>query len=71
MSNRFRRFLCFNATRATGTSDIISMPILETNSVNSVLTVRNPADSTTALTITPDAGGTQSTSAHLIIIKLQ
>ena len=47
------------------------MPILETNSVNSVLTVRNPADSTTALTITPDAGGTQSTSAHLIIIKLQ
>ena len=44
--------------RATGTSQIIGL---------SILTVRNPADNSTALTITPLAGGTQPVSAHLVI----
>lgn len=57
--------------RATGTSQIIGMAILETTTINSVLTVRNPADNSTALTITPLAGGTQQVSAHLVITQIQ
>jgi len=57
--------------RATGTSQIIGLAILETTSINSILTVRNPADNSTALTITPLAGGTQPVSAHLVITQLQ
>lgn len=43
--------------RATGTSQIIGLAILTTTTINSVLTVRNPADNSTVLTITPLAGG--------------
>ena len=50
--------------RATGTSDISGMFLVETNTINSVLTVRNP------LTITPLAGGASSVSAHLVIIQI-
>jgi len=57
--------------RATGTSQIIGLAILTTTTINSVLTVRNPADNSTALTITPLAGGTQPVSAHLVITQLQ
>ena len=57
--------------RATGTSQIIGMAIVTTTSVNSILTVRNPADNSTALTITPSAGGTQPVSAHLLITQIQ
>lgn len=57
--------------RATGTSQIIGMAIVETTSINSVLTVRNPADNAAALTITPLAGGTQPVSAHLVITQIQ
>jgi len=46
--------------RTTGTSQIIGMAIVTTTSVNSILTVRNPAVNATALTITPSAGGTRS-----------
>lgn len=53
--------------RATGTSQIIEMTIITTTSINSVLTVRNPA----ALTITPVAGGTEPVSAHLVITQIQ
>lgn len=56
---------------ATGTSDIIGMAIVETTSVNSVLTVRNPAGNAAALTITPLAGGTRPVSAHLVITQIQ
>ena len=52
--------------RAMGTSQIIGMSIIQTNTENSVLTVRNPAGSAAALTITPLAGGVRSVSAHLI-----
>ena len=57
--------------RATGTSQIIGLAILTTTTINSVLTVRNPVDNSTALTITPLAGGTQPVSAHLVITQIQ
>ena len=56
--------------RATGVSQIVEMAIIETTSVNSILTVRNPAGNSTALTITPLAGGTRPVSAHLVITRL-
>lgn len=37
---------------------IVGIAIVTTTSINSILTVRNPADNSTALTITPLAGGT-------------
>ena len=57
--------------RATGTSQIIGMAIVETTSVNSILTVRNPEGTAAALTITPLAGGTRPVSAHLVITRIQ
>lgn len=57
--------------RAAGTTQIVGMAIVETTSVNSVLTVRNPEGTAAALTITPVAGGTRSVSAHLVITQLQ
>ena len=56
---------------STGPSQIVGMVIVETTSVNSVLTVRNPAGNAAALTITPLAGGTRPVSAHLVITRLQ
>ena len=56
--------------RAAGTSQIIGNTLITTTTENSVLTVRNPADNTTALTITPLAGGTRPVSAHLTIIQI-
>ncbi len=56
--------------RATGTSQIIEMTIVNTTVVNSILTVRNPAGNSTALTITPLAGGTRPVSAHLVITQI-
>ena len=57
--------------RDTGTSQIVEMAIVTTTTINSVLTVRNPAGNAAALTITPLAGGTQSVSAHLVILQIQ
>lgn len=57
--------------RATGASQIIGMAIVETTVVNSTLTVQNPSGNSTALTITPVAGGNRSVSAHLVIIQIQ
>ena len=56
--------------RATGTSQIVGTAIITTTIENSILTVRNPAENTTALTITPLAGGTRPASAHLTIIQI-
>ncbi len=56
--------------RATATSQIVGMAIINTTEVNSVLTVRNPTGNA-ALTITPFAGGTRPVSAHLVIVQLQ
>lgn len=57
--------------RATGASQIAGMAIVETSTVDSILTVRNPASNAAALTITPLAGGTRSVSAHLLIVQMQ
>ncbi len=57
--------------RATGTSQIIGLALVETTSINAILTVRNPAGNAAALTITPLAGGTRPVSAHLVITRLQ
>lgn len=56
--------------RATGTSQIIGIALVATSVINSVLTVRNPAGSAAALTITPLAGGTRPVSAHLTITQI-
>lgn len=58
------------AGRATGTSQISQMCMVQTTAINSILTVRNPSGNSTALTVTPLAGGTRSVSAHLVIIQL-
>jgi len=56
--------------RATGTSEIGECLLITTSTVNSVLTVRNPAGNSAALTITPIAGGASAVSAHLRIIQI-
>jgi len=57
--------------RATGTSQIVGIALVTTTAANSVLTVRNPEGTATALTLTPNAGGTEPVSAHLSIVQLQ
>lgn len=57
--------------RATGTSQIVGIALIETFTENSTLTVRNPAGNPTALTITPLAGGASQSSAHLVITQLR
>ncbi|MCM3002334.1 collagen-like protein [Paenibacillus cellulositrophicus] len=56
--------------RATGTTQIVGMALVQTTVINSVLTVRNPAGNAAALTITPLAGGTRPVSAHLVITQI-
>lgn len=56
--------------RATGASQIVGMAIVTTTVINSILTVRNPSSNSSALTITPLAGGTRPVSAHLVITQL-
>lgn len=57
--------------RATGTSQIVEMCIVQTTVTDSILTVRNPAGNSSALTITPLAGGVDPASAHLVITQIQ
>ena len=57
--------------RATGTSQISGMSLVQTTLVNSLLTVSNPVGNSPALTITPLAGGTSPVSAHLVITRIQ
>lgn len=56
--------------RSAGTSQIIGMALITTTVATSVLTVRNPAGNPVDLVITPNAGGTEPTSAHLIITRI-
>jgi hypothetical protein len=56
--------------RATGTSQITGMSLIRTSSINSILKVQNPSGNSTALTITPLAGGASPVSAHLVITLL-
>jgi Collagen triple helix repeat (20 copies) len=57
--------------RATGTSQITGESLVQTTAIDSVLTVRNPAGNSNALTISPLAGGDQPGSATLIVQQLQ
>ena len=57
--------------RATGTSQIVGLCLVQTTVINSVLTVQNPAGNAGVLTITPFAGGARAVSAHLVITQIQ
>jgi hypothetical protein len=57
--------------RATGTSQIVGMSLVTTSTTNSTLNVQNPVGNSTALTITPLAGGTYPVAAHLVITQIQ
>jgi hypothetical protein len=57
--------------RATGTSQITNHVVITTTVANSSVSVLNPAGNSTALTITPLAGGTRPVSASLVIKQLQ
>jgi hypothetical protein len=57
------------AGRATGTSQIVGMSMITTSAPNTTLSVINPAGNSTALTITPTAGGASAVSAHIIILQ--
>lgn len=59
------------AGRATGSSQIVGMAIVETTVIDSTLTVRNPEGTAAALTITPLAGGIRPVTAHLVIMQIQ
>ncbi len=56
--------------RATGTSEITGDSLVNVGTVPSVLAVANPSGESTALTITPLAGGTMPVGASLVIQKL-
>jgi hypothetical protein len=63
--------------RATGTSQIVGMALVETFVIDSLLTVNNPTGNTPALTITPEAGQAggvgqeNAVSAHLVITRIK
>jgi hypothetical protein len=59
------------AGRATPTSQISNQVLVETNVPDSRLSVRNPAGNSTALTVTPVAGGNHAVSASLVIKQIQ
>jgi len=56
--------------RATGTCQLVCMCLIQTTVVNSILSIVNPVTETTALTLTPFAGGTNQVSAHLVINRI-
>jgi hypothetical protein len=56
--------------RATGTSQISGDALVTTTVANSTIELRNPKGNTSALTITPLAGGTQPAAASLVIQQL-
>jgi hypothetical protein len=57
--------------RATATSQLVEMALVQTTAADSTITVRNPVGNATALTITPLAGGASPVSAHLVITEIQ
>jgi hypothetical protein len=56
--------------RATGTSQISGEALVTTAVANSALELRNPTGNTTALTVTPKAGGTHAAVASIVIQQL-
>lgn len=55
--------------RATGTSQLSGHTIIQTLSINTQISLRN-AGSAAALTITPNAGGTDAVSANIVIKRI-
>jgi len=53
--------------RGTGVTQIVETTLIQTTVVDSMLTVRNPAGESIALTITPLAGGTDPASSSIVI----
>ena len=56
--------------RATGTSQLVGICLVQTVLPGSILSIRNPLGEPIALTATPVAGGTNPVSAHLVITRL-
>ncbi len=56
--------------RATGTSEIVGQALVTTTTINSTLSVINPSGESTALSVTPFAGGVDPVSASLIIQQI-
>ncbi len=56
--------------RSGGTSQVVGLAIVQNTQANSILSIRNPAGNSLALTISPIAGGNRPVSAHLVITKL-
>ena len=56
--------------RATGTSQVVGLCLVQTTLPNSILSIRNPLGQPIALTMTPVAGGTNPVSAHLVITRV-
>ena len=56
--------------RDATTSQITGTALITTTQATDLLSVRNPATNTGALTLTPSAGGEQPVSAHLIILQI-
>ena len=56
--------------RAVGTSQLAGVSLVRTTGPNSVLSVGNPASASTALTVTPNAGGALAVTARIVIQRL-
>jgi hypothetical protein len=56
--------------RAGRTSQILGMSLVNISTANSIVSINNPTESSTALTITSKAGGENPVSAHLVIKQL-
>jgi hypothetical protein len=56
--------------RATGTSQLVGDSLVTTTAPNALLQVLNPAGAFSALTISPDAGGSTPVGASLVIEQL-
>lgn len=56
--------------RATGTNQIAGDVLITTTTANSVISINNPSGNSTALTLTPLAGGTRPVSANVVIQRL-
>jgi hypothetical protein len=57
--------------RATGTSQLVGICLVQTTLPSSILSIRNPLGEAIALTATPVAGGFNPVSAHLVITRLK
>lgn len=56
--------------RAAGSSQIVGDQLIVTTSANSTIRIINHPGNSTALTISPNAGGTQPVSASLVITRI-